>query len=474
MIMVDYQAHITHIQDVSADRKIAENLLQIVLEEIKYLEEELGVALVAWCSDASGESRAMRQHLFDLRPHLITLDCYSHQINLVVGDFFKHNKDAAHTADDASKVIKWFWNHSFVLGLLHKCQQDELGKILALILPVLTRWTAHYCSAAHLLDIAKPMVICVVQHEAELLDSSGTPKSEGQAAAQEVFDIVKDTKFWTSLLEMKVILQPLAIAANVTQAADTRLDHVLISFANLYHVFSHADIPEKACSAILNSLETCWFKSGQAPFIAAVYTNQFYQHHLFSSDEPALHPLGLYTMLKDLFAQMFPGQVLNTGDFFAANEAYAAGNSVFSDEQMCLQEIKEAMEDEEEDTEYKADTHEVIQGLMEDVDADEDIDPEADEDEEMVSREDGEQGPERAKQQRLPRVVFRWTKELTLAQMFNYSAAARNKGSWHKAGKLWAGGVSNVESEMKEYGLEDIFEVMDLDTEGRNMSSNAL
>ncbi|KAG9082983.1 hypothetical protein FRC06_004746 [Ceratobasidium sp. 370] len=68
----------------------------------------------------------------------------------------------------------------------------------------------------------------------------------------------------------------------------------------------------------------------------------------------------------------------------------------------------------------------------------------------------------------------RWTKELTLAQMFDYGAAARNEGSWRKAGKLWAGGVSNLESEMKGYGLEDIFEAMDLDTEGGNMSSNAL
>ncbi|KAG9089783.1 hypothetical protein FRC06_001393 [Ceratobasidium sp. 370] len=156
------------------------------------------------------------------------------------------------------------------------------------------------------------------------------------------------------------------------------------------------------------------------------------------------------------------------------NEAYVAGNSVFSDEQMCLQEIEEATEDEEEDTEYRVDTHEVIQGLMEDVDADEDIDPEGDEDEEMVSREDGEQGPEQAEQRCLLRVVFWWTKEFTLAQMFDYSATARNEGSWHKAGKLWAGGVSNLESEMKGYGLEDIFQVMDLDTEGRNMSSNVL
>ncbi|KAG8680638.1 hypothetical protein FRC11_002196, partial [Ceratobasidium sp. 423] len=38
MAMVDYQAHITHIHDVSADRKTADNLLQIILGEIEYME----------------------------------------------------------------------------------------------------------------------------------------------------------------------------------------------------------------------------------------------------------------------------------------------------------------------------------------------------------------------------------------------------------------------------------------------------
>lgn len=66
--------------DVSASRKTADHLLGIVKEEIRYAEEELGVKVVAWCSDASGESRAMRSRLYALEPRLITLDCYAHQV----------------------------------------------------------------------------------------------------------------------------------------------------------------------------------------------------------------------------------------------------------------------------------------------------------------------------------------------------------------------------------------------------------
>lgn len=75
-----WQAHITHLHNVSASRKTAEHLLSIVLEEIKYTEDILGSNVVAWCSDASGESRAMRHRLYALMPQLITLDCYAHQV----------------------------------------------------------------------------------------------------------------------------------------------------------------------------------------------------------------------------------------------------------------------------------------------------------------------------------------------------------------------------------------------------------
>jgi hypothetical protein len=123
------------------------------------------------------------------------------KINLIVGDLFKHVKPMAEIAENAARVIKWFRNHSFALGLLRECQELELGTAHALISAVLTRWTAHYCAASRLLDIAKPMVICVVRHEAALLESSGRVNSEGQKAAKEVFSIVKNAEFWQGLVQ---------------------------------------------------------------------------------------------------------------------------------------------------------------------------------------------------------------------------------------------------------------------------------
>ena len=44
-------------------------------------EVEWGVKIVAVCTDASGESRKARKLLKAKLPHLVTPDCYVHQVN---------------------------------------------------------------------------------------------------------------------------------------------------------------------------------------------------------------------------------------------------------------------------------------------------------------------------------------------------------------------------------------------------------
>ncbi|OCH84209.1 hypothetical protein OBBRIDRAFT_741963 [Obba rivulosa] len=67
--------------DISAAVKNAEKLLAIVIGEIKYIQEELGTTVVAWCTDASGESRKMRRLLREKIPWIVTLDCWAHQVS---------------------------------------------------------------------------------------------------------------------------------------------------------------------------------------------------------------------------------------------------------------------------------------------------------------------------------------------------------------------------------------------------------
>lgn len=54
---------------------------------------------------------------------------------------------------------------------------------------------------------------------------------------------------------MKEILEPLAIANNVTQACYTRLDHIGLTLGNLYRIYSTPSLEAPIRNHILGSLE---------------------------------------------------------------------------------------------------------------------------------------------------------------------------------------------------------------------------
>lgn len=81
--------HTVRVHDAFLERKTAENLLKLMPEVLEILRKEWGVEPIVFTTDASGESRKARRLLLQLMPYLIVPDCYAHQINLIVGDYFK-------------------------------------------------------------------------------------------------------------------------------------------------------------------------------------------------------------------------------------------------------------------------------------------------------------------------------------------------------------------------------------------------
>lgn len=120
------------------------------------------------------------------------------QINLVVGDIFKLKGIFVKIIDDTLEVVKWFNNHSRALGLLKTVQQIKLGKIMALILPVLTRWTSHYLSIRRLLKLKTAFKQLLLDHTPSLLLAAG-PRREQKEKARQVLDIVEGFGFWSNL-----------------------------------------------------------------------------------------------------------------------------------------------------------------------------------------------------------------------------------------------------------------------------------
>ena len=133
-------------------------------------------------------------------------------------------------------------------------------------------------------------------------------------------------------------LEPLAIAANITQASNTRLYHVLTTLANLYRIYSNLNLEEDAETReqVLASLEKRWAAADQDPFIAAVVLNPFLRgdlRNLFGK-HVSLTPIGLCNMLKRLLSRVF--KMNADADFQAAFMDYYNGRNEFSPERMCL------------------------------------------------------------------------------------------------------------------------------------------
>ncbi|THH15178.1 hypothetical protein EUX98_g9503 [Antrodiella citrinella] len=342
LITVDYEPYLIDTHDVSAERKTADNLLNIVIMNIMYAMMTLEVTVIAWCSDAGGDSASMRRKLVQRYPWLIVLDCWAHQIHLVVGDYFKLELPWIEYVDMATEVIKWFNNHGYANGLLRAQQQSINVKILVLILPVATRWTSHYLSIRRLRQLRRFIEACVALHYDDLVESVGKTK-KAKDHAKKVLQYVQDGDFWKGLEKVERDLQPLAVAANLTQGASTRLDQVLLTLANLYRHFSDPKYESSVRIGIHASLQKRWAKNADIDvFVISVFLNPYIRNKLFRPGNPRLTPIEIYNLCTRVYKRIFPeGNCLDPG-FHHAFFAYIEGVREFSADRMKLDAFKAA------------------------------------------------------------------------------------------------------------------------------------
>ncbi|KIK13783.1 hypothetical protein PISMIDRAFT_118201 [Pisolithus microcarpus 441] len=257
-INVEYSPYLLNTTDISALPKITEQLLKIVMTEIAYATNTLKVKLIAWCSDVGGDSANMRHLLVQKLPNLIVVDCWAHQVNLIVRDIFKVKETFIEIIDDA-------------------LEQKLVGQPHSLVLPVLTQWTSHFLSVCQLLQLEpafKQMLAKVLDNDH--ITCAGS-RADMERKAQQILDILQHHDFWYKLQIVKWHwhLEPLAIAANATQSNYAWLDVVLVTLVILYHKFSDPTLNPTICEAAQNSLEKCWKKADQDVFILMVILNLY-------------------------------------------------------------------------------------------------------------------------------------------------------------------------------------------------------
>ncbi|CAE6515560.1 unnamed protein product [Rhizoctonia solani] len=304
---------------------------------MSFATEKYGIEWIGWCTDAGGDAKKARRLAFIAFPWLICPDCWAHQINLIVGDYFKLRLQFMDSTNKAQIIIKWFNNHSRALGLLRQEQHHTLGKTLALIMAIATRWTSHYHSLRRLLDCIRPLrAIAVSQRDTLLLAGGKAPKA--REAASEVLDILNSDQFWMDIARTVLHLAPLAIASHITQAASTRLDHVLLTLAHMYHVYSTMTPTEtEICKAICTLIEKRWSACDQDICILAVFLNPFIRADLFPKSNIDFNPASIFTLVLRVWARLFqqPLESAPSG-LRRATIDYYGRKEEFSDDRMHL------------------------------------------------------------------------------------------------------------------------------------------
>jgi hypothetical protein len=113
---------------------------------------------------------------------------------------------------------------------------------------------------------------------------------------------------------MKRHFEPLAIASNVAQGANTRGDQVLLLFGKLFQTYklmleegSDTDTDQEVIAAVC-SLESRWSKTDQDFFIACLFLNPWVRLNLF--DQQQLPTGAIVGILSRLYCKVFRTEVL--------------------------------------------------------------------------------------------------------------------------------------------------------------------
>ncbi|KAJ7940006.1 hypothetical protein B0H13DRAFT_1586662 [Mycena leptocephala] len=182
-----------------------------------------------------------------------------------------------------------------------------------------------------------------IQHYEKLIQCAGT-KRDAKEKAKEILAPIEDPQFWKNLAEVKIILEPLAIAAKCMQAPDAGLDQVLLMLGNLYRIYGSAEITARVRNCVQKSLEKRWLPMERDVFILALYLNPYIRGTAFSKKNPALKPIALYATAKKLFLRFFDEEP--DLDFHAAFFDYSRNAKEFSASYMQLAETKQMYERE--------------------------------------------------------------------------------------------------------------------------------
>ncbi|ESK80767.1 hypothetical protein Moror_15445 [Moniliophthora roreri MCA 2997] len=222
-----------------------------------------------------------------MQPWLFVFPCVAHQTQLILGDYFKENENAADIAEQAVDIIGWINNHDKVREIFNNEQLECTGKVLQRILVNLTWWTTHYLAFSRLLELQEPFWIATLLHHDKIIaaqvgaEKTAKKKKKLENDAKEHLDIVEQNNFWNSLRDVVNDIEPITYGTNMSQSDSLRLDQFLLVLAGLFLHFNEYK-NTKVAAGMKRRLEKRWKVLDQVPFIVVLVLNPFERVDRFS------------------------------------------------------------------------------------------------------------------------------------------------------------------------------------------------
>lgn len=216
------------------------------------------------------------------------------QGQLIVGDYFKEDEDAAEMSEEATELIGWINNHGRVRVIIQGVQQDVSGKVLSFITANLTRWTTHFVAYDRLITVQQPLRSAALMKRDAILEAQiGAQKNPKEVArlrnmANVNLDRIEDPTWWKRLSTVVDDLEPICYMTNICQSDHARPDTVLLAFAGVFLHFLHHE--NRILSAgMVKRLERRWTGFNQELLIATLVLNPFERLERFGPDAGANH-----------------------------------------------------------------------------------------------------------------------------------------------------------------------------------------
>lgn len=212
-------------------------------------------------------------------------DCWAHQSQLVLGNYFKVYGTASYIAELATSLIGWLNNHGKVRKLFNEAQGqislDCTGYVvvLAYLIANLTCWTTHCVAFICLHSLRGVLKLAVLQWreaiiKAQVGAATFSDKCTLQADAEKHCDIIEDSTFWTGLKVVIGDIEPICFATNINQSDCSHPDQVLLTLVGMYlHFSNHPELTVQ--DGMKKHLEKRWKDCDQSLFLLTLILNPF-------------------------------------------------------------------------------------------------------------------------------------------------------------------------------------------------------